>query len=112
MMEDSTASPAKMLLEDYNKSPTTNRASLTNSSSVQPVPNLPETMCVLNMMSSDGPLAKLSKDKPLLSGISIPGISNIFGTAHLSRRIVWTVVVITTITIATIQVTKLHSRKT
>lgn len=68
------------------------------------LPNLQETMCMLQMISAEGPLAKLSKKKPVMSGISMPGISNIFGSAHLSRRIVWTVVVVTAITVATIQV--------
>ena len=73
---------------------------------VDPVamPNLQETMCMLQMMSLDGPLANLSKKKPARPGISIPGISNIFGQAHVSRRIVWTVVVVSAIIIATIQV--------
>ncbi len=76
------------------------------------IPNLQETMCMLQMMSLDGPLAKLSKKKPVVSGISIPGISNIFGQAHVSRRIVWTIVVVAAIIIATIQVIKQFLRPT
>lgn len=67
------------------------------------VPDLQETMCMLQMMSADGPLAEL-KPKPALSGISMPGISNIFGDTNLSRRIVWILVIIAAFVIAIIQV--------
>nr|CAG4649161.1 EOG090X02IW [Scapholeberis mucronata]SVE93500.1 EOG090X02IW [Scapholeberis mucronata] len=68
-----------------------------------PIHNLQETMCMIQMIA-EGPLAKMSRPKPVMSGISMPGISNIFGQAHVSRRIVWTVVVATAIVVATIQV--------
>lgn len=67
------------------------------------VPDLQETMCMLQMMSLDGPLAEL-KPKPALSGISMPGISNIFGDTNLSRRIVWILVIVAAFVIAIIQV--------
>lgn len=69
------------------------------------VPGLQEMMQhMMQMTSANGPLAKVKSAKPV-AGISIPGLSTIFGAeAHLSRRIVWTVVVIAAITIATIQV--------
>ena len=67
------------------------------------VPDLQETMCMLQMMSVDGPLAEL-KPKPALSGISMPGIANIFGEAHVTRRVVWILVIASAIVIATIQV--------
>ncbi|XP_046456628.1 acid-sensing ion channel 4-A-like [Daphnia pulex] len=67
------------------------------------VPDLQETMCMLQMMSVDGPLAEL-KPKPALSAISMPGIANIFGEAHLTRRIVWILVIVSAFIIATIQV--------
>lgn len=71
---------------------------------VAAIPNLQETMCMLQMMSSEGPLAKLSKKKSVMSGISIPGLSTIFGGGHITRRIVWSVVVVTALLVATIQV--------
>lgn len=58
---------------------------------------------MLQMMSVDGPLAEL-KPKPALSAISMPGIANIFGEAHLTRRIVWILVIVSAFIIATIQV--------
>ena len=67
------------------------------------VPDLQETMCMLQMMSVDGPLAEL-KPKPILSGISMPGIANIFGEAHVTRRVVWILVIVAAFVIATIQV--------
>jgi len=70
------------------------------------VPGLQEMMQhMMQMTSAAGPLAKLTEVKPTKPVISIPGLSTIFGReAHLSRRIVWTVVVVAAITIATIQV--------
>ena len=67
------------------------------------VPDLQETMCMLQMMSTDGPLAEL-KPKPALSGISMPGIANIFGDAHLTRRSIWILVIVSAFAIAIIQV--------
>nr|SVE86007.1 EOG090X02IW [Daphnia similis]SVE87262.1 EOG090X02IW [Daphnia similis] len=67
------------------------------------VPDLQETMCMLQMMSADGPLADL-KPKTALSGISMPGIGNIFGDTNPSRRIVWILVIVAAFVIAIIQV--------
>nr|SVE77485.1 EOG090X02IW [Daphnia lumholtzi] len=67
------------------------------------VPDLQETMCMLQMMSADGPLAEL-KPKTALSGISMPGIGNIFGDTNRSRRIVWILVIVAAFVIAIIQV--------
>lgn len=71
---------------------------------VAAIPNLQETMCMLQMMSSEGPLAQLAKEKSVMTRISIPGLSTIFGGGNITRRVVWSVVVVTALLVATIQV--------
>nr|SVE80001.1 EOG090X02IW [Daphnia magna] len=105
-----TSSPAMYFIEDDHKAadrPVDNKMDGTppqpSSGIAAVVPDLQETMCMLQMMSVDGPLAEL-KPKPALSGISMPGISNIFGDTNLSRRIVWILVIVAAFVIAIIQV--------
>ena len=67
-----------------------------------------ETPCdgaqALEFAALTSPLAKMASEEPPVAKISMPGISNIFGHANRTRRIVWTLVVVAAISIATIQV--------
>lgn len=63
---------------------------------------------VMDFTSLAGPLGKMAADEPLVGKISMPGISNIFGHANKVRRIVWTLVVVAAMSIATIQVSHYH----
>jgi len=68
-------------------------------------PSLQEMMQMIQFTSADGPLAQIKKeDSRKTPGISMPGISTIFGDTSLSRRIAWIIVVAVVISIATIQV--------
>ena len=68
-------------------------------------PSLQEMMQMIQFTSADGPLAQMKKeDSRKTPGISMPGISTIFGDTSLSRRIAWIIVVAVVISIATIQV--------
>lgn len=102
-LEDDRQAPERFGDVDNNKTDKKNSPPQPSSGIAAVVPDLQETMCMLQMMSVDGPLAEL-KPKPALSGISMPGIANIFGEAHLTRRVVWILVIVAAIVIATIQV--------
>lgn len=58
---------------------------------------------MMDLSTLAGPLARMAEE-PIASKISMPGISNIFGRGNKARRIVWTLVVVAAISIATVQV--------
>lgn len=68
-----------------------------------PLHHLTEMIQLIDLSSVRGPLAQLKEHKPMAK-VSIPGMSTIFGDAPPCRRVVWTLVMIVCLSVATIQV--------